>query len=627
MKKFHDFDLPEKLLKSLDAMAFTDATPIQEQAIPASLEGKDVLGTAQTGTGKTGAFAIPLAAKLLTNPKESLIVLTPTRELAMQVCKVFKDLLSTERSVKTALLIGGESIGRQFSQLRNNPRVIVGTPGRINDHLNRGTLRLNETRSLVLDESDLMLDMGFDVQIETIISEMPEERQTMMFSATLPRKIESMAGRYLKNPVRVSVGQQSEPGKNIEQQTLMISDGDKYSNLLDQLDQRTGSVIIFVKTKRGADRLSIKLNEEDHKSAAIHGDLRQSKRDRVLQGFRNQKYRIMVATDVAARGIDVPHIRHVINYDLPQCPEDYIHRIGRTARAGEKGAAVSFVTRQDRGKWGAIERLLDPNVKSDESGGRGSSRGGSSRGGFQKRDRGGFGGSRDSGRPSFKRRDDGDSRGGSRGGDRGGFGGSRDSSDRPSFKRRDDGDSRGGSRGGFGGSRDSSDRPSFKRREDGGSRGGSRGGFGGSRDSSDRPSFKRRDDGDSRGGSRGGFGGSRDSSDRPSFKRRDDGDSRGGSRGGFGGSRDSSDRPSFKRRDDGDSRGGSRGGFGGSRDSSDRPSFKKRDDSDSRGGFGKPRGASSGGFKKKEGGSFGKPQSKPQAGNWRKKGPSSRASA
>jgi len=651
MQKFHDFDLPEKLLKALDGMSFTDATPIQAQTIPASLEGKDVLGTAQTGTGKTGAFAIPLVAKLLKNPKESLIVLTPTRELAMQVSKVFKDLLTAERSIKTALLIGGESIGRQFSQLRNNPRVIVGTPGRINDHLNRGTLDLRETRSLVLDESDLMLDMGFDVQIETIIEEMPEDRQTLMFSATLPRKIEAMAGRYLKNPVRVSVGQQSEPGKNIEQQTVMLSDGDKYSNLLDQLDQRTGSVIIFVKTKRGADRLSIKLNEEEHKSAAIHGDLRQSKRDRVLQGFRNQKYRIMVATDVAARGIDIPHIRHVINYDLPQCPEDYIHRIGRTARAGEKGSAVSFVTRQDRGKWGAIERLLDPNAKPDESaGGRGSfSRGGSSRGGFQKRDRGGFGGSRDSSdRPSFKRREDGDSRGGSRdssdrssfkrredgdsrGASRGGFGGSRDSSDRPSFKRREDGDSKGASRGGFGGSRDSSDRPSFKRREDGDSRGASRGGFGGSRDSSDRPSFKRREDGDSRGASRGGFGGSRDSSDRPSFKRREDGDSRGASRGGFGGSRDSSDRPSFKRREDGDSRGASRGGFGGSRESSDRPSFKRREDGDSRGpsrgGFAKPRAASSGGFKKKEGGSFGKPQSKPQAGNWRKKGSSSRASA
>ncbi len=602
MQKFHDFDLPEKLLKALDGMSFTDATPIQAQTIPASLEGKDVLGTAQTGTGKTGAFAIPLVAKLLNNPKESLIVLTPTRELAMQVSKVFKDLLTAERSIKTALLIGGESIGRQFSQLRNNPRVIVGTPGRINDHLNRGTLDLRETRSLVLDESDLMLDMGFDVQIETIIEEMPEDRQTLMFSATLPRKIETMAGRYLKNPVRVSVGQQSEPGKNIEQQTVMLSDGDKYSNLLDQLDQRTGSVIIFVKTKRGADRLSIKLNEEEHTSAAIHGDLRQSKRDRVLQGFRNQKYRIMVATDVAARGIDIPHIRHVINYDLPQCPEDYIHRIGRTARAGEKGSAVSFVTRQDRGKWGAIERLLDPNAKPDESaGGRGSfSRGGSSRGGFQKRDRGGFGGSRDS-------------------------------SDRPSFKRREDGDSRGSSRGGFSGSRDSSDRPSFKRREEGDSRGTSRGSFSGSRDSSDRPSFKRREEGDSRGASRGGFGASRDSSDRPSFKRREEGDSRGSSRGGFSGSRDSSDRPSFKRREDGDSRGASRGGFGGSRDSSDRPSFKRREDGDSRGssrgGFAKPRVASSGGFKKKEGASFGKPQSKPQAGNWRKKGSSSRASA
>ncbi len=366
MDNFHQFDLPQKALQAIDAMGFSVPTPVQAQTIPVALEGQDILGTAQTGTGKTGAFAIPLAAKILEFPDESVLVMAPTRELATQVISVFHQLLMVDRSVKTALLIGGESIERQFKQLRARPRLIVGTPGRINDHLKRGTLRLQKTRSLVLDETDLMLDMGFDVQIATIIDKMPKDRQTLMFSATLPKNIEKMASKYLHNPVRVSVGQQSTAHKAIEQEVVQTSDHGKYTELLKQLEQREGSIIIFAKTKRGADKLSVRLNDEGHQSAAIHGDLKQSKRDRVLGAFRKQKHRILVATDVAARGIDVPHIRHVINYDLPQCPKDYIHRIGRTGRAGETGSALSFVTKQERGKWKAIERLLDPNAKQDE---------------------------------------------------------------------------------------------------------------------------------------------------------------------------------------------------------------------------------------------------------------------
>ncbi len=417
MENFQELALPGKLLKALEDMKFTTPTPIQAQTIPVSLKGKDVLGTAQTGTGKTGAFGIPLAAKLIENPEESLIVLTPTRELATQVMAVFRQLLAVDKSIKMALLIGGESIDRQFRQLKNRPRVVVGTPGRVNDHIKRRTLDLRQTRSLVLDESDLMLDMGFDVQIETIIDQMPQDRQTLMFSATLPRKIESMASRYLDNPTRVSVGQQSAPGEGIEQETISMQDAEKYSHLMEQLDQRAGSIIIFVKTKRGADKLSRRLNDERHKAAAIHGDLRQSKRDTVLRGFRNEKYRIMVATDVAARGIDVPHIRHVINYDLPQCPEDYVHRIGRTGRAGEKGSAVSFVTRQDRGKWFAIERIMDPNAKDRTPEDRHASRGGARRnqgvGSFSKGgSRGGF--DRRSGGGDFKKKSWGDRDGGRR---------------------------------------------------------------------------------------------------------------------------------------------------------------------------------------------------------------------
>lgn len=365
MEKFNEMALPEALLQTLEDIGFQKPTLIQAQTIPMSLKGKDVLGTAQTGTGKTGAFAIPMAAKLLNNEDESVIVMTPTRELASQVSKVFGQLLPKDKSIKTALLIGGENIQKQLKQLKARPRLIVGTPGRINDHLQRGTLSLRTTRSLILDEMDRMLDMGFDVQIAKIIGKMPAERQTLMFSATLPKKIEGLASKYLVNPERVTVGQESTPGKDIEQNVALVSVPEKYDHLLDQLNTREGSVILFVKTKRGADRLATKLTAAGHESAAIHGDLKQSKRERVLSDFRRKKFRILVATDVAARGIDVPHIRHVINYDLPQCPEDYIHRIGRTARAGEKGEALSFVTPQDRSLWAAIERLLDPNAKSE----------------------------------------------------------------------------------------------------------------------------------------------------------------------------------------------------------------------------------------------------------------------
>ena len=347
-------------------MNFTTPTPIQAQTIPLALsERQDILGTAQTGTGKTGAFAIPLVAKLMDKSIRSVLVLAPTRELAIQVVKFFQQLLASDRSIRTALLIGGEPLEKQYRQMRGGAHVIVGTPGRINDHLNRGSLRLDETGILVLDETDLMLDLGFDEQIATIIQRMPNITQTLMFSATLPKKIEQMAGKYLNNPARVSIGEQSAPQEHVQQETCMLSPKEKYATLSAELNKREGSVIIFVKTRKGADRLALRLQSEGHTAAAIHGDLHQRKRERVLKAFRNQINRIMVATDVASRGIDIPHIRHVINYDLPQCAEDYIHRIGRTARAGQKGEAISFVTKEDRRMWQAIERLLDPTTRAE----------------------------------------------------------------------------------------------------------------------------------------------------------------------------------------------------------------------------------------------------------------------
>jgi superfamily II DNA/RNA helicase len=362
MENFSTLGLPLSLTHTLAAMKFSTPTPVQAQAIPPALEGRDILGSAQTGTGKTAAFGIPLVAKLLNNPTGGALVMTPTRELALQVLEQLRSLLGSRSGIHSALLIGGDSMGKQLGQLRQRPRVIVGTPGRINDHLARGSLNLRDTNFLVLDETDRMLDMGFTVQIEKILKHMPSKRQTLLFSATLPKNIVGIAERYLKDPVRVAVGSSSAPAANITQEVVHVGDTEKYGKFLEQLTARQGTIIVFVKTKHGTERMAIKLRKLGHSADAIHGDLRQSQRDRVIAGFRNRKHRILVATDVAARGLDIPHIEHVINYDLPQCPEDYIHRIGRTARAGAEGAAICFVTPADRGKWNAIQRLLNPDA-------------------------------------------------------------------------------------------------------------------------------------------------------------------------------------------------------------------------------------------------------------------------
>ena len=325
------------------------------------MEGKDVLGSAQTGTGKTGAFGIPLIANLMENATGSAMILMPTRELATQVFRALNSFLgSQQKRIGTALLIGGEAMPKQIQQLKSRPRLIVGTPGRINDHLGRGMLKLMDTKFLVLDEMDRMLDIGFAPQIEKIIGLMPKDRQTLMFSATMPKNILSASHKYLTNPVRISVGSESKPADNLEQQVMYISESDKHNQLTSELGKRDGSVIVFVKTKRGAEKMAKKLKLESHSADAIHGDLRHGKRERIINEFRNRKYRIMVATDVAARGLDIDHVKHVINYDLPQCPEDFLHRIGRTARAGASGSTVCFVTPQDQRKWRAINGVLNP---------------------------------------------------------------------------------------------------------------------------------------------------------------------------------------------------------------------------------------------------------------------------
>ena len=365
MENFRSLNLEQTLMDSIAFINFKTPTPIQAQAIPVALEGKDILGTAQTGTGKTAAFGIPLINFLLKTKKDNALIMTPTRELAAQVMQTMNSLIG-RGNIRTALLIGGDSMQKQLKQMRRNPRLIVGTPGRINDHLKRNTLRLNNTTFLVLDESDRMLDMGFTPQINQVLQSVPKKHQTLLFSATLGNNIIQLAERYLSNPVRIAVGSTSTPIDKIKQEVIHVKDGDKYNQLIKEIYNRQGSILIFVKTRRNAEKMVKRLKYDDHDADAIHGNLRQSKRDRVIKAFRNGHFRILVGTDVASRGLDIPAIKHVINFDLPQLPEDFIHRLGRTARAGADGSALSFIGEQDRGKWNAIQRLIDPNFKQEK---------------------------------------------------------------------------------------------------------------------------------------------------------------------------------------------------------------------------------------------------------------------
>jgi ATP-dependent RNA helicase DeaD len=358
MTTFTSFGLPPFLNESLGRMGISIPTPIQGKAIPPGLEGQDILASAQTGTGKTIAYLLPLITNLLNAPQSTALILAPTRELAAQIQTAARALLGKKFDV--VLLIGGESMGKQLASLKRRPRLIIGTPGRINDHLIRRTLRLEGTRFLVLDETDRMLDMGFSEALKKIVQHLPKERQTFMFSATMPPSIKAISLTYLTNPQHISVGSTTEPVLKIKQETLKTSNTEKFPCLVKELNERDGSVIIFVKTKHSADRLAEKLSRQNHHAAAIHGDLKQRKREEVLRNFLNLKKRIMVATDIAARGLDIPHIKHVINYDLPQCPEDYIHRIGRTGRAGMEGSALSLISPEDGIKWRRIHQLMNP---------------------------------------------------------------------------------------------------------------------------------------------------------------------------------------------------------------------------------------------------------------------------
>ena len=360
---FNDLPIASKLKNSIKFADFKTPTPIQSKSIPISLTGKDILGTAQTGTGKTLAFTIPMINKLILDKNAMALIVCPTRELASQVMQTILKLNVREIGIGNALLIGGESMQKQLKKLKKRARIIVGTPGRINDHLKRESLNLSKVSYLVLDETDRMLDMGFTPQIELILKFIPKNHQTLLFSATLPNNILRISEKYLNNPERIAVGSLSSPIEKIKQETFQVTQDKKYHELINQLVERSGSILVFVKTKHGADKIVKRLKYDGHSADAIHGNLRQSKRDRVITGFRNGKSRILVATDVAARGLDIPLIQHVINYDLPQVPEDYIHRIGRTGRAGKEGSALTFLTPSDRSMWNSISRLINPDFK------------------------------------------------------------------------------------------------------------------------------------------------------------------------------------------------------------------------------------------------------------------------
>jgi superfamily II DNA/RNA helicase len=358
MKNFQELQLPLPLDRALQALAFVTPTPIQAQAIPVALSRQDLIACAQTGTGKTAAFCIPLAVRLLRAPGKAALVLAPTRELALQIEAFWKDLTRFAPELKCVSLIGGLAMQNQIKGLRGGARLVVATPGRLVDHLSRGTISLSKMEMLVLDEADRMLDMGFAPQLTQILRFLPKARQTLMFSATLPPDIDRLSSKYLKSPVQISASVNNQAAPKVNQTAIVLNAVNKNDTLLDELNQRQGSVLVFARTQARTDRVARYLSEYGLEVNRIHGGRSQGQRKQALTGFKSGKVRILVATDIAARGIDVTGIAHVINYDLPMLAEDYIHRIGRTARAGASGEALSLITPEDRGQWKEITRLL-----------------------------------------------------------------------------------------------------------------------------------------------------------------------------------------------------------------------------------------------------------------------------
>ncbi len=341
--QFSDFSIEESLKKNIAAKGYKIPTAIQDSAIPEVLRGRDVIGIANTGEGKTAAFLVPLINKMIKHPNQKVLVVVPTRELALQIDEEFMGF-SRGLGIYSVLLVGGASIGMQVERLRRRVRMVIGTPGRIKDLIERGELRLEDFSNLVLDEADRMLDMGFINDIKFLIAKLPRERHTLFFSATFSREIEQLANSLLRDPLKISV-KKHDTARNVEQDIVRVSSrDDKFATLCTLLKKPGfGKVLVFGRTKHGVEKLGISLNREGFKAASIHGNKSQPQRQHALKAFKDEKVQILVATDVAARGLDIPNVTHVINYELPQSYDDYVHRIGRTGRAGKGGTALTFV--------------------------------------------------------------------------------------------------------------------------------------------------------------------------------------------------------------------------------------------------------------------------------------------
>jgi len=355
---FYEFGLNEQITRAISNMGFEEATPIQAQTIPLAMQGKDLIGQAQTGTGKTAAFGIPMLETINLNEQSvQAIVLAPTRELAVQVAEELNKI-AQYLGVRALPIYGGQDINRQIKALKKTPQIIVATPGRLMDHMRRKTIKLNLIKVVVLDEADEMLNMGFIEDIETILREVPTERQTLLFSATMPRAIKELAQKFMNKPEVIAVKSKEITVPNISQQYLEVPENQKFEVLCRLLDiQSPELAIVFGRTKRRVDELSEALSKRGYGAEGIHGDLQQSKRDSVMRKFKDGTIEVLVATDVAARGLDISGVTHVYNFDIPQDPESYVHRIGRTGRAGKTGLAVTFVSPREIDHLKTIEAL------------------------------------------------------------------------------------------------------------------------------------------------------------------------------------------------------------------------------------------------------------------------------
>lgn len=361
---FTELGLSENILEGVKAMGYAEPTPIQLRAIPLVLAGRDVIGSAQTGTGKTAAFALPILSKLGTSaPGPRALILEPTRELAAQVETAIRDYCRFTQ-LKVTVVYGGVGYGRQTDELRAGADIVVATPGRLLDHLERGTVRLDKIEHLVLDEADRMLDMGFLPDVRHLVEKCPRQRQTALFSATIPPQIETLIQWAMHNPETIEIGARRSPAETIKHVIYPVSDTQKSDLLLKLLDQvHYDSVIVFCRTKHGADRIAGLLKKNQHAVCVLHSNRTQKEREQALQGFRDGRFEVLVATDIAARGLDIADVSHVVNYDVPQHPEDYIHRIGRTGRAESSGDAFTIMTAEDAPHVFAIERFINQKIR------------------------------------------------------------------------------------------------------------------------------------------------------------------------------------------------------------------------------------------------------------------------